>query len=83
MMKEWKNLEEKSDVLGETFLWNLSITRCDNGYILTGQDFNTVIEDGVDELLSHESLLWRVMEYFDFSGSKHDKERIRITREKH
>lgn len=75
------NLEEKSD-LGEPFLWNLSITRCDNGYIVKGLDLNTVIEDGTDELLSHEHLLYCVMEYFDFFGSKHDKERIRITREK-
>jgi hypothetical protein len=42
----------------------------------------SVISDNEDdELKSGEALLWRVVEYFNFGGSKHDKERIRIIRE--
>jgi len=69
--------------------WSLTITRADNGYLLKGKSDNMgapmtfVIEDDEqDELKSHEELLWEVMEYFSFQGSKHDKERIRVTREK-
>lgn len=68
--------------------WDLTITRETNGYVLDGF-FNSdvrskeVIEDyEVDELKSGESLLWTVMEYFGFGGSKHDKERIMIVRKK-
>ena len=68
--------------------FNLIITRESNGYALdgvsdTGGRTRTVIEDDeVDELKSGESLLWAVMEYFNFQGSKHDAERIRVVREK-
>ncbi len=64
--------------------WSLTITRTDNGYSLKGSDgTDSVIEDSEkDELLSGESLLWTVMEYFNFSGSKHDPERLRIVRQK-
>jgi len=68
--------------------WSLKITRVGNGYELTGSgdSFNraeTVIEDSeTDELKSHEALLFEVMEYFNFGGSRHDKERIKIIREK-
>jgi len=33
-------------------------------------------------LKSGQALLWRVMEYFSIGGSKHDKERLRVVREK-
>jgi len=33
-------------------------------------------------LKSGESLLWAVMEYFGFGGSKHDRERIMVVRKK-
>ena len=63
--------------------WSLTITRIDNGYTLIGHDINCVVEDDdEDELISHEQLLWYIMEYFNFGGSKHDSERIRIVREK-
>lgn len=68
--------------------WELVIKREINGYILqgTGEEGNPetrVIEDSPqDNLKSHENLLWEIMNYFNFGGSKHDKERIRIKREK-
>jgi len=68
--------------------WYLKITRVLNGYVLegdSGEDFiqKTVIEDKEeDELSSHEKLLWEVMEYFNLGGTKHDKERIKVVREK-
>ena len=69
-------------------MWSLTIQRLDNGYLLTAPDneglgeSEWVIEDSdTDNLLSGEYLLWEVMEYFNFGGSKHDSERIRIVRE--
>jgi len=69
-------------------VFDLIITRESNGYVLDGVSdsggrVRTVVEDDdVDELKSGESLLWTIMEYFNFGGSKHDKERIRVVREK-
>ena len=66
--------------------WKLEIIRGQNGYILISSPEHTamVIEDSEkDELQVHENLLWEVMDYFNFGGSKHDLERIRITRTKH
>jgi len=69
-------------------VFDLIITRESNGYILngisdSGSRMRTVIEDDEgDELKSGESLLWEVMDYFNFGGSKYDKERIKIIREK-
>lgn len=69
--------------------WRLEIERVDNGYLLTGVsneqgepiEFEFVIQDdGADELKSHEELLWEVMNYFGFRGSKHQN-RLIITRE--
>ena len=73
-------------------MWSLTISRLDNGYLLTSPDCDGsgssewVIEDGPDgnefiNLSSGEALLWEVMDYFNFGGSKHDAERIRIVRE--
>ena len=73
-------------------MWTLTIERVGNGYILTTPDHEGagpaewVIEDGPDEfglanLTSGEILLWEVMDFFNFGGSKHDKQRIRIVRE--
>jgi hypothetical protein len=67
--------------------WQVTITRALNGYIIDGMSdvgvpYTEVIEDEeMDELKSHEKLLWFIMDYFNFQGSKHDPERIRITRE--
>lgn len=70
--------------------WKLEITRVENGYVLWAPPEDEehasrewVIEDDViDELKSHENLLWDIMEFFNFGGSKHDLERIKIKREK-
>ncbi len=67
--------------------WELKITHVDNGYLLEGIGDNGmpaqwVIEDNdADELVSHESLLWNIMDYFNFGGCKHDAVRLRVTRE--
>ena len=70
-------------------MWKLAIERVDNGYLLTApeEEREWVIEDGNDtagviNLTSGENLLWQVMDFFAFGGSKHDEERIRIVREK-
>jgi len=90
-----ENLIKKADEgKDEKDYWafNLIITRESNGYVIDGVSdigskpssrVRTVIEDDEeDELKSGESLLWAVMEYFGFGGSRHDKIRIKITREK-
>jgi hypothetical protein len=68
--------------------WSLVITRVDNGYKLEGARWNTgkrstmvIHDDEEDELASHEGLLWHVSDYFNFQGSRHDADRIRIIRE--
>jgi len=77
--------------------WYLKITRITNAYVLSwDEEFDEVspdhplyetksmaIEDSErDELNAHERLLWEVMEFFGFGGSKHDEERLKIIREK-
>lgn len=63
--------------------WSLQIIKVSNGYMLYEDDGESVIQDSdTDELKSGEELLWAVMEYFDFGGSKHDAERLRVVREK-
>ena len=70
----------------------LKITKVDNGYFFEG---SVIMEDGVeekiswviedsdeDELKAPETLLYDIMDYFGFAGSKHDAERIQIVREK-
>ena len=75
--------EEGNDI----FAWQLKITHVDNGYLLEGRNdigmpIQWVIEDNeADELASHESLLWHIMDYFSFGGCKHDPIRLRVTRE--
>lgn len=77
-------------------MWKLEIEKVINGYKLketteeiTCEDQETfinrefVIQDADnDELKAPEELLWHVMEYFAIFGSKHDPERLRVTREK-
>jgi len=74
----------------EENVWKLEIERVSNGYNLRGKFGDSdivltmVIEDGdTDELYASERLLCEVMDYFNLCGSKHDKERIRIVREKY
>ena len=71
--------------------WCIEINRVSNGYTIRFPHPNTgeiwideVIEyDDGDELAGAEKLLWRIAEYFAFLGSKHDKERLQVVREKH
>lgn len=63
--------------------WFIIIWRLDNGYLIRGNDTSFVIEDDEkDGLKSHEKLLWEVMDYFNFGGTKHDPQRLRIVRKK-
>ena len=77
--------------------YSLTITRASNGYILSwDEEIETTDENHPcvetqewliessegDELNEHERLLWEVMDFFGFGGSKHDAERLRIIREK-
>ena len=72
--------------------WGLEIIRVGNGYKIKVANQSgdpaelgyteEVIEDREeDELRSGEELLWFIMDFFAFGGSKHDKERLRIVRE--
>jgi len=73
------------------FEWSLNIIKADNGYILESFEENedgsktkkqvVIQESETDELKAHQQLLWEIMEFFNFQGSKHDSERIRIIRE--
>ena len=67
--------------------WDARVERVDNGYIvyLSGDDDNSgsiaiCEDDDIDDLKSFESVLWELMEHFGKGGSKHDKERIHISR---
>jgi hypothetical protein len=68
--------------------WNCKIERADNGYLISFLDeynskiFHVIEEDDNDVLKEHEELHWWIMDYFGHLGSKHDKERLRIVREK-
>jgi len=64
--------------------WQLLITRVENGYYIKAPNEQPYViqENEKDELKDHEELLWYIMEYFNFGGSKHDLERLRIIREK-
>jgi hypothetical protein len=76
--------------------WYLKITRVSDGYLLEyrndeySYDENpdvspliqaVVADDEGDELKGGEELLWRVINHFGLEGGRHDKERLRITRE--
>lgn len=91
LKKVIENLIKKADEGKDDkdyWAFNLIITREGNGYVLDGVSdsggrLRTVIEDDeVDELKSGESLLWEVMSYFGFGGSKHDAERLFIQRQR-
>jgi hypothetical protein len=64
------------------------ITQAENGYIVDYYDFETetmkqiVFEETEgDKLKSTQELLQEIIIYFDKSGSRYDKERLRVTRE--
>lgn len=66
--------------------WRLTIEKADNGFILTGEGADNngpfVIQEQDDELCQWEELVYQVWEFFGHYGSKHDKERLRVVREK-
>jgi len=77
-----KQLQELIERAGDP-PWSLTITRINNGYMLHGSDYDSVIEDVEDDpLKSGERLLWDVMDCFNLLGSKHDPERLMVCREK-
>lgn len=71
-------------------MWDLKITRGENGYLLEHDDeyddgeprktFDVIQDDEDDEMNSGEGLLWYIMEHFDLGGSKFDKKRLAIKR---
>jgi predicted house-cleaning noncanonical NTP pyrophosphatase (MazG superfamily) len=73
-------------------MWSIQITRGRNGYRLRwheelengslGWQEEYIQDDEMDGLKSGEELLWRIMDYFGFGGSKHDSVRLRVEREK-
>jgi len=84
-MVGYKGRKQEFNSLGGNM--KLVILKVTNGYVVKGNDpvsrestSHVIEESAKDELLSGESLLWYVMEYFRFSGTKHDKERLRIVR---
>jgi hypothetical protein len=83
-IKCFKQLAEKlSDEKDE---WKLTITSEMNGYVLEGDIEGIkhkwiIEEDEKDSLAADEKLLYEVMNYFGFQGSKHDPERLKIVRE--
>lgn len=59
--------------------FELKITKKDNGYSLMGTEIDMVFQENEsDPLVAELEMLYAVVEYFGFYGSKHDKERIRI-----
>jgi len=64
--------------------WQLLITRVENGYYIKAPNEQPYViqENENDVLKDHEELLWYIMEYFNFGGTKHDPERLRVVREK-
>jgi len=65
--------------------WRLTITKVDNGFYLvkSNDDPSCVIQANEnDNLKAYEELCWEVLEYFGYSGSKHDPERLFVRREK-
>lgn len=62
--------------------WSLTITKIANGYTMQGYyGTSVVVEDSdTDPLASGEKLLCGVMEHFNLGGSKHDAERLSVTR---
>ncbi len=68
----------------------IHIVRVSNGFIITtpfdddGSSDNKVViaENEDDELSAGQELLWNIMDYFGLGGSRHDAQRLTITREK-
>lgn len=60
----------------------ISIQRVDNGFILSSEEMSQVYSDDDNELLAVQRLLFAIIEYFGYYGSKHDLERLRVVIEK-
>jgi hypothetical protein len=71
-------------------MYDLTITRADNGFTLEWEEENedggpyptmeVIQDDEDDEMKSGEELLWWVMSHFDLGGSKFDKKRLNVNR---
>jgi hypothetical protein len=63
--------------------WGVEITKVSNGFTLKDSNGNITVveEDETDALSAGEKLLWEIIDYFDLRGSKHDRERILVTRQ--
>ena len=66
---------------------DLSIEMVSNGYVLSFHDpeheckrIEVIEESEYDALKAGETLLWWLMDFYGFGGSKHDAERLRIVR---
>jgi len=83
-----EELKKEKEEEYDPYDWTLTISKVQNGYVLQGKSdvgvpvVSVIQNDEKDELKSGEALLWEVIEYFNFGGSKHDKDRIRVIREK-
>jgi hypothetical protein len=72
--------------------WSVTIFSGRNGYRMEWDDvlddgstahvFEVIEDDFLDDLKHHEKLLCWIADFFGFSGSKHDHERIKVVREK-
>jgi hypothetical protein len=70
-------------------VWSCHIERAENGYIVSypsDDDENRIIphvieEADNDDLMASEALLWWLMDYFNFGGSKYDPVRLKVVRE--
>lgn len=59
----------------------LTITKVDNGFVLNGEDYHAVCEEGEGEFGEIEAggkMLWSVIEHFGMGGSRHDAKRLRV-----
>ncbi|CAK0779125.1 hypothetical protein CCP2SC5_880015 [Azospirillaceae bacterium] len=66
--------------------WSAVISRVDNGYEVreyTGDEKSELVcEDSAgDELISFESVLWEMLDFFSMGGSRYDKERLVVSRQ--
>ena len=70
--------------------WFMEIERVHNGYVVRylvhsegGSFWETNVLEGneKDELANHESLLYLIMDFFNFGGGRYDAQRLRIKRE--
>ncbi len=61
--------------------WGIEILKVENGYLLKDNEGKQlVVETEDDELATTEKLLWEIVNFFNLSGNKYDRERILITR---